>query len=108
MTGRNPWVVLGVPEDSPYDEIQRAYRRRVKQTHPDSGGDACQFATVVRAFDAVRQPLRPRRDPPDALRPLAAPGRPRGVVAGRRVVGTGGTAPAGRRSGDTGRVVGGE
>jgi hypothetical protein len=62
MTGRNPWVVLGVPEDSPYDEIQRAYRRRVKQTHPDSGGDACQFATVVRAFDAVRQPLRPRRD----------------------------------------------
>ncbi len=61
MTGRNPWVVLGVPEDSPYEEIQRAYRRRVKQTHPDGGGDACEFATVVRAFDAVRQPLRPRR-----------------------------------------------
>ena len=65
MTGRNPWVVLCVPEDSPYHEVQRAFRRRVKQTHPDSGGNAGEFATVVRAFEDVRQALSPplRRSP---------------------------------------------
>jgi hypothetical protein len=55
MTGRNPWVVLGIAEDAPYLEVQSAFRRRVKQTHPDGGGDAAEFVAVVDAFDAVRQ-----------------------------------------------------
>jgi hypothetical protein len=59
MTGRNPWVVLSVAEDAPYTEVQRAFRRRVKQTHPDRGGDAGEFATVVRAFADVRHTLGP-------------------------------------------------
>jgi len=65
MTGRNPWVVLGVAEDAPYQEVQRAYRRRVKQTHPDRGGDAGEFASVVEAFEVVRdaRPLQHRRGP---------------------------------------------
>jgi len=65
MTGRNPWVVLGVPEDAPYHQIQRQFRRRVKQTHPDNGGDASDFAAVVEAVEAVRQamPLQYRRCP---------------------------------------------
>jgi curved DNA-binding protein CbpA len=55
MTGRNPWAVLCVAEGAPYQEIQRAFRRRVKETHPDSGGEASEFATVVEAFDVVRR-----------------------------------------------------
>lgn len=69
MTGRNPWVVLCVAEDAPYTEVQRAFRRRVKQTHPDSGGDAGEFATVVRAFADVRHGLRPERRAQGAVRP---------------------------------------
>jgi hypothetical protein len=63
MTGRNPWAVLGVAEDTPVDEVQRAFRRRVKQTHPDVGGDASELASVVQAFDSIRNdlPARPRR-----------------------------------------------
>jgi hypothetical protein len=64
MTGRNPWMVLCVAEDASDTEVQRAFRRRVKQTHPDRGGDAGEFATVVRAFADVRHRLpreRPRR-----------------------------------------------
>jgi hypothetical protein len=65
MTGRNPWVVLCVAEDAPYHEVQRAFRLRAKQTHPDGGGDAGEFTAVVQAFEAVRQtcPPRPRRCP---------------------------------------------
>jgi DnaJ domain len=65
MTGRNPWAVLCVAEGAPYQEIQRAFRRRVKETHPDSGGEASEFATVVEAFDVVRRsvPSPHRRRP---------------------------------------------
>jgi hypothetical protein len=79
MTGRNPWVVLGVPEDAPYHEVHSAFRRRAKQTHPDGGGDAREFETVVLAFGAVRGAARPscrapRSTPYDPwLRPSSAP-----------------------------------
>jgi hypothetical protein len=63
MTGRNPWAVLRVAEGAPYEEIQRAFRRRVKQTHPDSGGHAVEFAAVVEAFEAVRTPAAPVAGP---------------------------------------------
>ena len=60
MTGRNPWVVLGLPEDASYEEIQRAYRGKVKQTHPDRGGAAPDFRTVVEAVEDLRR-LRSQR-----------------------------------------------
>lgn len=41
---------------------------RVKQTHPDSGGDAGEFATVVRASEDVRQAL-PRQHHRTPVRP---------------------------------------
>jgi len=86
MTGRNPWVVLGVTEDSPYHEVQRAFRRRVKQTHPDSGGDAGEFATVVQAFGVVRGPLAsPRRRTPPRPTPYDGwlrPSRPTNAWTG--------------------------
>jgi hypothetical protein len=70
MTGRNPWVVLCVAEGAPYQEIQRAFRRRVKETHPDSGGEASEFATVVEAFDLVRGSIpSPRRRRPTRATP---------------------------------------
>jgi hypothetical protein len=99
MTGRNPWVVLGVPEDAPYHEVHSAFRRRAKQTHPDGGGDAREFETVVLAFGAVRRATRPpcrapRPTPYDPwLRPSStpvstpsdrgAPGVPAAATAGR-------------------------
>ncbi|HVC69896.1 MAG TPA: J domain-containing protein [Acidimicrobiales bacterium] len=92
MTGRNPWAVLRVAEDAPYTEVQRAFRRRVKQTHPDRGGQAAEFAVVIDAFARLRhdigpsprptprgpspydrwiEPSRPRRSWSDTLRPFA-------------------------------------
>lgn len=63
MTGWNPWVVLGVTEDAPYCEVQSAFRRKAKQTHPDGGGDAGDFETLVRAFAAVRNATSPQPRP---------------------------------------------
>jgi hypothetical protein len=72
MTGRNPWVVLGIAEDASYLEVQSAFRRRVKQTHPDGGGNAAEFVAVVDAFDAVRRSC-PR---PSAPKPGRCTSRP--------------------------------
>jgi hypothetical protein len=63
MTGRNPWVVLCVAEDAPGPEVQRAFRRRLRQTHPDRGGGGGEFATVVQAFADARHTLPPKRHP---------------------------------------------
>ena len=42
-------AVLGVRPDDTQGTIRQAYRRRVKETHPDQGGDANDFARVQAA-----------------------------------------------------------
>jgi len=45
--------VLGVAPDAADDELRKAYRLRLRQTHPDTGGDAAQFVQVQRAWELV-------------------------------------------------------
>lgn len=49
----SPYAVLGVPEHASSTELRRAYRRKLRETHPDTGGDATQFDRVQRAWDQV-------------------------------------------------------
>ncbi len=64
MPARNPWEVLGVEEGASYEVVRRAFRWRVKQTHPDAGGDATEFEAVIRAYAVVsRRAARAARAP---------------------------------------------
>jgi len=46
---------LGVSPDASGDELKRAYRRKVKETHPDAdGGTEEAFKRVTRAYDRLR------------------------------------------------------
>ncbi|MFL0565459.1 DnaJ domain-containing protein [Microbacterium sp. 179-I 1D1 NHS] len=45
--------VLGVSSDASYDDLRKAYRLRLRQTHPDTGGDAAEFVRVQRAWELV-------------------------------------------------------
>ncbi|GAA1722782.1 J domain-containing protein [Microbacterium paludicola] len=47
------YEVLGVAATADEDELRRAYRLRLRQTHPDTGGDAAEFIRVQRAWDLV-------------------------------------------------------
>ena len=49
----SPFDVLGVDPDADEEEIERAYRRRVKETHPDHGGSASQFQAVRAAYQEI-------------------------------------------------------
>ncbi|MFA9517465.1 ferredoxin Fer [Halopenitus sp. H-Gu1] len=49
----SPYEVLGVDPDADDGEIERAYRRRVLETHPDHGGSAEAFQAVKTAYEAI-------------------------------------------------------
>ena len=68
IPGQDPWVVLGLSEGATQGEARRAFRRLVKRTHPDTGGDAGSFAAVFRAYDELRRTLPADPAPPAPVR----------------------------------------
>lgn len=47
------YAVLGVQPGADDDELRRAYRLKLRETHPDTGGDAARFVQVQRAWELV-------------------------------------------------------
>ena len=50
------YEILGVDPAVDDGELRRAYRLRLRQTHPDTGGDAAIFIQVQRAWELVGTP----------------------------------------------------
>ncbi|MFC7098311.1 J domain-containing protein [Halobaculum marinum] len=46
---------LGVDPGASQSEVKSAYRDRVKETHPDSGGDEDEFKRVNRAYETLKE-----------------------------------------------------
>ena len=55
--------LLGVTASATRTEIEAAFRSRVMNTHPDRGGQAEEFRSVVEARRALLRPPAPRRPP---------------------------------------------
>ncbi|MFB6233396.1 MAG: ferredoxin Fer [Haloarculaceae archaeon] len=51
---RSPFEILLVEPDADEEEIERAYRERVKQAHPDQGGSVEEFRAVRTAYEQLR------------------------------------------------------
>jgi len=49
----SPYEVLGVSPSADEDALRRAYRLRLRQTHPDTGGDAAEFVRVQQAWEIL-------------------------------------------------------
>ena len=49
----SPFEVLGVEPGADEEAIERAYRERVKESHPDHGGTPEEFQRVREAYDAI-------------------------------------------------------
>ncbi len=52
------YAVLGVGPDATQEEIKRAYRRKARELHPDTGGDEEAFKQVTRAYQILSDPER--------------------------------------------------
>ncbi|WP_435179724.1 J domain-containing protein [Halorussus sp. AFM4] len=48
------FAVLGVPRGATLPEVKRAYREKVKEVHPDHGGDREEFQQVREAYTAAK------------------------------------------------------
>lgn len=78
------YEVLGVEPTASEAELRRAYRARLRQAHPDTGGDAATFVRVQQAWTLIGTPQartaydrgRPDLDEPEH-RPWAAGSAPR-------------------------------
>lgn len=54
----DPYEILGVDRDATHEEIQKAYRKAAKETHPDAGGDAEAFKKVSEAGEILCDPVK--------------------------------------------------
>ena len=52
----SPYEVLGVPADADAAALRTAYRRALRLTHPDTGGDPTRFHAVQIAWELVGTP----------------------------------------------------
>jgi curved DNA-binding protein CbpA len=66
------YEVLGVASTATEDELRRAYRRALRRTHPDTGGEAVEFHAVQAAWEVLGTPEdRARYDRTAAAFPTA-------------------------------------
>ncbi|MCU1406534.1 MAG: molecular chaperone DnaJ [Glaciihabitans sp.] len=73
-TPATPYEVLGVSSAASMEELRRAYRRRLRETHPDTGGDAVAFHNVQVAWETIGTPYdRAMFDNAAPVAPAAVP-----------------------------------
>ena len=53
---RDLYEILGVGQDAGEDEIKRAYRRKARELHPDTGGDPEAFKELTAAYEVLKNP----------------------------------------------------
>ena len=71
----SPFEVLDVDPDASEAEVERAYRERIKESHPDLGGTVAEFRAVKAAYEQISNGEVPDVD---------GPARRHGTAAGRR------------------------
>lgn len=52
----SPYEVLGVPTSASDAQLRRAYRTKLRETHPDTGGAATRFHAVQHAWELIGTP----------------------------------------------------
>lgn len=58
---RDLYQILGIRRAAPRDEIQKAYRRKAKTSHPDAGGSVQAFGELAEAYSVLSDPDRRER-----------------------------------------------
>lgn len=49
----NHYKILGLSQNATKDQIKAAYKKQVKENHPDIGGDSEQFKQIVDAYETL-------------------------------------------------------
>ena len=49
----NPYQILGITPSTSYEDAKRIFRKRMKELHPDMGGDPKEMQKVKEAWDCL-------------------------------------------------------
>lgn len=52
------YSILGIAKNATPDQIKKAYREKVKEHHPDKGGDAEHFKRINEAYETLKDPAK--------------------------------------------------
>lgn len=76
----SPFEILEIDPDADDDEVVDAYRRRVKEVHPDQGGSTREFRLVQTAYEKIQAGYEPGDPLPeeDESEPAPEPPEPEG------------------------------
>jgi len=55
---KSDYEILGLPEGASPEEIKVAYRKKVKETHVDAGGNEAAFRRVDEAYKRLTKPKK--------------------------------------------------
>lgn len=55
-THKNYYDILGIPKTATPEEIKKAYKKLVKEHHPDKGGDAEKFKEIAQSYEILSNP----------------------------------------------------
>jgi curved DNA-binding protein CbpA len=67
MTVDNPYTILGLDKNATQEEIDAAFKRAVKQHHPDNGGNEEDFNRVILASLILRDPKKRKKYDTDGV-----------------------------------------
>lgn len=73
------YEILGLADQASEEEIRHAYRRLVKEAHPDRAGDTALFRSITQAYEVLSDPIQ-RAAYDRSLRPTPVTAPP--VLAG--------------------------
>jgi hypothetical protein len=81
----SPYEVLGVAASATDDALRKAFRKALRETHPDTGGDPKRFTAVQAAWELIGTPeKRAAYDSAGAPRDEPLEARPAGAHGGAR------------------------
>ena len=60
----NPFDILGLQKNASMDDIQKAYKKKAFENHPDRGGSEEEFKKINQALHEIKESRKPKREHP--------------------------------------------
>lgn len=54
----DPFKILGVDQNSSWEDVERAYKEKARKAHPDAGGDNIEMVKINAAYEVLKKIMK--------------------------------------------------